>query len=182
LYNVLICLEETHISKVNPSTITFHTYDGLPLEPLGIHQNVPIEFKNKTILIDINVVDFPLYYNILLGHSYIYSMKAIASLIFHTMIFHHEGKVVTIDQLQYYKLNFPPNLNNIFPTVTGSMSFPIPMDISPRILKDLSLLGVYYEPPSEINSLDATSIDIVSSIGSPFLPSVTPSLNISTIF
>jgi len=44
------------------------------------------------VLIDIEVVDAPLDYNILLGRSYMYAMKAVSSLVFRTMMFPHAGK------------------------------------------------------------------------------------------
>jgi hypothetical protein len=59
-----------------PSSITLRAYDGRPSSPEGIFQNVPVELGGKTILIDIEVIDAPLDYNILFGRSYMYAMKA----------------------------------------------------------------------------------------------------------
>jgi len=57
-----------------------------------LYQNVPIELEGKMVLIDIEVVDAPLNYNILLGRSYMYAMKAaVFSLVSCTMIFPHAG-------------------------------------------------------------------------------------------
>jgi hypothetical protein len=58
-----------------------------------------MELGGKTILIDIEVIDAQLDYNILLGCSYMYAMKAVASSVFRTIIFPHNGKIVTIDQV-----------------------------------------------------------------------------------
>jgi hypothetical protein len=65
-----------------PSAITLRAYDGRPSSPEGLFQNVPVELGGKTVLIDIEVIDAPLDYNILFGHSYMYAMKAVASSIF----------------------------------------------------------------------------------------------------
>jgi hypothetical protein len=65
-----------------PSTITLRAYDGQPSSPEGLFQNVPIELGGKTILIDIEVIDAPLDYNILFGRSYMYTMKEVASSVF----------------------------------------------------------------------------------------------------
>ena len=51
--------------------------------------------------IDIEVLDAHLDYNILLGWSYMYTMSAIASSIFHIMKFPHEDRIITVDQLTY---------------------------------------------------------------------------------
>jgi hypothetical protein len=61
-----------------PSAITLRAYDGRSTSPEGIFQNVPIELGGKTILIDIEVIEAPLEYNILLGRTYMYAMKAVA--------------------------------------------------------------------------------------------------------
>ena len=59
--------------------------------------NVPIDLANKTVFIDIEVVNAQLDYNRLLGRSYMYAMRAMASTIFQLMIFPHDGKIMTID-------------------------------------------------------------------------------------
>jgi hypothetical protein len=51
--------------------------------------------------VDIEVVDVPLNYNLLLGRNWTYAMNAVASSILHTLCFPHEGKIVTIDQLSF---------------------------------------------------------------------------------
>ena len=78
--------------ELTPSTITLRAYDGFLSQPEGLYQNVPIELEGKMVLIDIKVVDAPLDYNILLGRSYMYAMKAVSSLVFRTMMFPHAGK------------------------------------------------------------------------------------------
>jgi hypothetical protein len=47
--------------------------------------------------VDVEVVDAPLDYNLLLGCKWTYSMETIVSSNFCTLCFHHEGKIVTID-------------------------------------------------------------------------------------
>ena len=47
------------------------------------------------------VVQGPLYFNLLLGHDYVYTIKAVVSTLFRVMIFPHDGKIVTIDQLSF---------------------------------------------------------------------------------
>jgi hypothetical protein len=124
-----------------PSTITLRAYDGRPTSSKGIYQNVPIELGGKTILIDIEVIDAQLDYNILFGHNYMYAMKAIDSSMFHTMMFPHNGKIVTIDQLTHYEPNHSTNIDNILPLVHVSMNdFPVANN-GPRLFQDPPMVG-----------------------------------------
>jgi hypothetical protein len=130
-----------------PSAITLRTYDGRPSSPEGLFQNVPVELEGKTILIDIEVIDAPLDYNILFDHSYMYAMKAVAYSIFWTMMFPHNGNIVTIDQVSHYEPNPSANLDNILPIIdTKPDAYPL-VEMGPGIFKDPSLLGKYHGAP-----------------------------------
>lgn len=71
------------------------------LFPIVLYPSIPIKLVGKIVLIYIEVLNAQLDYNILLGWSYMYEMLAIASSVFRIMMFPHEGKVITIDQLTY---------------------------------------------------------------------------------
>ena len=47
------------------------------------------------------VVQGPLDFNLLLGHDYVYAMKAVVSTLFRVMHFPHDGNIVTINQLSF---------------------------------------------------------------------------------
>jgi hypothetical protein len=49
--------------------------------------------------IEVEVIDAPLEYNILLGRKWIYAMLVVVSSVFCVLCFPHEGKIVMIDQL-----------------------------------------------------------------------------------
>jgi hypothetical protein len=51
--------------------------------------------------VDVEVVDAPLDYNLLLGCNWTYSMTMFMLSIFHTLCFPHEWKVMVIDQLSF---------------------------------------------------------------------------------
>ena len=51
----------------------------------------------KNVYINVEVIDAPLDYNILLGHSYTYAMSNIPCVVHRKMSFPHKGKIVTID-------------------------------------------------------------------------------------
>ena len=60
------------------------------------------------------VIDHPLEFNMLLGHDFVYAMNVVVSSLFQVMYFHHNGNIVTIDQLA--SNNHPPNSNLIHNT------------------------------------------------------------------
>jgi hypothetical protein len=138
-----------------PSAITLRAYDGRPSSPEGLFQNVPVELGGKTILIDIEVIDAQLDCNILLGRTYMYTMKAVASSVFRTIMFPHNGKIVTIDQVTHYEPNPSTSLDNILPFIhTNQDIYPL-VEMGPGIFKDPSLLGTYHGappllPPSQV--------------------------------
>jgi hypothetical protein len=149
--------------KLIPSSITLRAYDGRPSSPEGLFQNVPVELGGKTILIDIEVIDAPLDYNILFGRSYMYAMKAVASSVFRTMMFPHNEKIITIDQVSHYEPNPSANIDNILPFVhTNPEAYPL-IEMGPRIFKDPSLLGTYHGAPPLLHP--SNQVCVVSSKG-----------------
>ena len=84
------------------SSTTLWAYDGHPIKAQGILPHVPITLARKRVMIDIEVINAQLDYNLLLGRSYMYAMQAVTSTIFLLMMFPHEGKIVTVDQLTYH--------------------------------------------------------------------------------
>jgi hypothetical protein len=134
-------------SELIPSAITLRAYEGRPSSPEGLFQNVLVELAGKTILIDIEVIDTPLDYNILFGRSYMYAMKAVASSVFRTIMFPHNGNIVTINQVSHYEPNPSASLNNILPLIhTNHDTYPL-VEMGPGIFKDPSLLGTYHGAP-----------------------------------
>ena len=51
--------------------------------------------------VEVEVIDAPLDYNLLLGRIQTYSMCVVPSSIFRVVVFPHEGNLVTIDQLSF---------------------------------------------------------------------------------
>lgn len=84
------------------STIALCAWDGHHSQPLGLYHNFLVTVADKTICIDIEVINPPLDYNILLGRSYTYAMAFFASTVHRKMLFPHNVNIVKIDQLMYY--------------------------------------------------------------------------------
>ena len=69
-------------------------------------------------MIDIDVINAQLDYNLLLGRSYMYAMRAVVSIVFCLMMFPHERKIVTVEQLTYHDPQGLIALANVIPTIT----------------------------------------------------------------
>jgi hypothetical protein len=68
--------------KLTPSPTTLKAFDGRGFQPHRILQYFIVTLKGKTVLVDIEVVDAPLDYNLLLVHSWFYAMNVVASTVF----------------------------------------------------------------------------------------------------
>jgi len=79
--------------KLSPSTITLSTWDSHPSQPLGMYHNCPVTLAVKIVHVDIEVIDVPLDYNILLGCIYTYAMLAATSAVFSNMCYPMKGRL-----------------------------------------------------------------------------------------
>lgn len=119
-------------------------FDGHSHKPHGIIPTFPICVGGKVVNIKVEVVDANLDYNLLLGRNWVYEMEAIVSTLFRVICFPHEGKIVKVDQLDYY-LVYPqassdstvPLVDNprsptknlgvgMYPSLTGTFDLPSP--------------------------------------------------------
>jgi hypothetical protein len=165
-----------------PSAITLRAYDGRSASPEGIFQNVPIELGGKTVLIDIEVIEAQLEYNILLGRTYMYAMKAVASSIFRTIMFPHNGKIVTVDQLTHYEPNPSASVDNILPLIHTNQDVRPFIEMGPGMFKDPSLLGTYHGAPPllhphqvcGVSSQNTQTEDTLSPQEASVIPDVSP--------
>ena len=118
MHHVYLGLAETWITNSATSSTTLRADDGHPTTSQGILPHVPIMLAEKTVLIDFEVVNAQLDYNLLLGRSYMYTMRAVTSTVFHLMMFPHKGKIVMTDQLTYHDSQGLTAPANIIPTIT----------------------------------------------------------------
>jgi hypothetical protein len=107
--------------------------------------------------IQVEVFDAPLDYNLLLGRSWIDSMRAVMSTLFWIMCFLHQGKVVTVDQLAFFKSDTrTSNIPFIAKTPPGYEN------VGVGLLKDSTLMGMFPIPPPDIPPPLAASINMIS--------------------
>jgi hypothetical protein len=99
-------------------------------------------------------------------------MKALASSIFHTMMFPHNGKIITINQVSHYEPSPSSNINNILPFVhTNSESYPL-IEMGLGIFKYPSLIGTYHGAPPLIHI--STQVCVVSTNGTTYEDTLSP--------
>jgi hypothetical protein len=85
--------------SLSPTLLT--AFDGRSFRPHGIIPSFPVQLGGKTVCIEVEVVDAPIDYNLLLGRSWTYAMQAVVATVFRVLLFPHEGRIVTIDQLSF---------------------------------------------------------------------------------
>lgn len=169
----------THVWKkigspeLTPSLMTLHAYDGQPSQPQALLQNVPLELGGKVVLVDIKVVNTQLDYNILLSHSYIYTMLKVASTIFQLMMFPYNGKVVTIDNLMCCDSKSSYALDNVLATTEGSLSMPSFSIVGPGVY-DSSLIDSLFRPPPIVSLEDTSQLCTITNGVGPSTPPETP--------
>ena len=94
-----------------------------------------------------------------------YAMKFVTSSLFQVMMFPHNGKVVTIDQLTYHEPSIKGPPDNIISQLQNYTLLII--EIRPRVIKNSTLLGAYHgDPPvipQELFCVLSTDEDLTSS-------------------
>ena len=113
--------------------------------------------------LDVEVVDAPLDYNLLLGHSWSYVMTGVVSSIFRLIMFPHKGKIVKIDQLLYYSSD-PAATDSIQHVEKSTIPYKY---VRVGLIKDSALLGTFslpapnVPPPiANINMITSSTISI----------------------
>jgi hypothetical protein len=98
---VIGMLEGHWPTRFSPSPTLLTAFDGHSFRPHGIIPSFPMQLGGKTVCVEVEVVDAPLDYNLLLGQSWTYAMQAVVATFFWVLLFPHEGRIVTIDQLSF---------------------------------------------------------------------------------
>ena len=131
--------------EVMKSPTTLKAFDGWGFQPHGLLPTLLVELECKTVSINVEVVDAPLDYNLLLGRNWFYAMIAATSIVFRNLQFPHMVKIVTIYQLDYCMTDVTtPTTNNI--PILGQYPPPYQL-IGICMLKDSTLMGVFLSSP-----------------------------------
>jgi hypothetical protein len=153
------CWKSIGSPSLNESQNTLKAFNGSGFKPYGVLPLLPITLEGKTVQVEVEVFNAPLDYNILLGRSWIDSMRAVMSTLFRVVRFPHQGKVVTIDQLAFFNSD----------THTGNVPFisktPLGYEnIDVGILKDSSLMSTFPIPSPNVPRPFVASINMISTL------------------
>jgi hypothetical protein len=153
----LNCWKAIGSPSLNESQNTLKTFNGYDFKPYGVLPSLPITLEGKMVQVEVEVFDAPLDYNLLFGHSWIDSMRAVVSTLFRVVRFPHQGKVVTIDQLAFFNSD----------TCTGNVPFiaktqPGYENVDVGLLKDSSLIYTFPIPPPDVPRSSIASINMIS--------------------
>jgi hypothetical protein len=154
------CWKAIGSPPLNESQNTLKAFNGSGFKPYGVLPSLPVTLEGKTVQVEVEVFDAPLDYNLLLGRSWIDSMRAVVSTLFRVVRFPHQGKVVTVDQLAFFNSD----------TRTGNVPFiaktpPGYENVGVGLLKDSSLMGTFpIPPPPDVPHPSVASINMISAI------------------
>jgi hypothetical protein len=97
----LICWKSLGSPTLSKSSNMLIAFDGHSFCPHSILPAFLVQLGGKTVEVEVEVVDAPLDYNLLLGRNWTYAMVTVVSFVFRTPCFPHEGKIMMIDQLSF---------------------------------------------------------------------------------
>jgi len=124
-----------------PPSNSLKAFDGHTFILKGYLASYLITLYGKIVIVDIEVVDKRLDYNLLLGRSWTCAMVAIISTVFRIILFPLDGKVVIVDQLSFCTPDYSPLPSGYVPLVGGVPNSYI--NISTGLLKASSLMGCF---------------------------------------
>jgi hypothetical protein len=142
-------------SSINQSPNTLKSFDDRGFKPFGVLNALPIELEGKIVTVELEFVDAPLDYNLLLGRSWIYTMFVAVSTLFRVLRFPHQEKIVMVDQLAYFTSDSRIDSVPFIEKTPSSYE-----NVGVGILKDSSLMGTFPLPPPDISPF-VTKIDII---------------------
>jgi hypothetical protein len=135
----LTCWKAIGSPTLSQSLTMLNAFDGHSFFPHGILPAFPVQLGGKMVEVDVEVVDAPLDYNLLLGRNWTYAMTAVISSIFHTLCFPHDGKIMMIDQLSFAYASPNASVGPSIPVIDNSQ--PTTKNIGVRMYS--SLMGTF---------------------------------------
>ena len=78
----LACWKAIGQPILSPSPTLVISFDDHSFRPHGIIPSFPVQLGGKTVCVEVEVVDAPLDYNLLLGRSWTYAMQVVVAIVF----------------------------------------------------------------------------------------------------
>ena len=97
----LNCWKSLSSPRISQSPTTLKDFNGCTYKPCGIINNLHVELGGK-MNFEVEVIDRPLDYNILLERPWVYAMTTIFSTYFRMISFPHKGVITIINQLSFF--------------------------------------------------------------------------------
>jgi hypothetical protein len=138
----LACWKAIRKPILSPSPTLLTTFDDHSFQPHGIIPSFPVLLGGKTVCVEVEVVDAPLDYNLLLGRSWTYSMQVVVTTVFWVSLFPHEGRIVTIDQFSFSRPD--PSLGS---STVPMVDNPQPGVVNVKVGLCSYLMGTFNYPP-----------------------------------
>jgi hypothetical protein len=141
----ITCWKYIGSSALTESHNTLKYFNGTRFKPYGVLPTLSIVLEGKMVTVEVEVFDAPLNYNLLLGCSWIDSMRSFFSTLFCVIRFPNQGKFVIVDQLEFFSSDSRTrNIPFIEKTPPGYEN------VNVGILKDSSLMGTFPIPPTNV--------------------------------
>jgi hypothetical protein len=142
----LACWKAIGQPILSPSHTLLMDFYSHSFRPHGIIPSFPVQLGGKTACVEVEVVDAPLDYNLLLGRIWTYSMHAVVATVFWVLFFPHEGRIMTIDQFSFSRPD-PSSGASTVPMIDNPQSDVVNVGVGffPP------LMGTFDYPPPSIN-------------------------------
>ena len=128
---------------LKPSHTILKAFDGHSFPPHGLIMACLIQLGVKIVQVNVEVLDAPIHYNLLLGSSWIHAITIVVSSVFRVIRFPHQDKIVRINQLKYCTPE--TGIHSNVPFVENSQV--VIQYVRFGMFKDSSLMGTFTIPP-----------------------------------
>jgi len=136
-------------------------FGGCTYTLYGILSNLQIELGGKTITAEIEFIDGPLGYNILLGRPWVHAMVFVVWTYFRMISFPHKGGITVIDQLTFFTSS--SQATRSIPLVHRP---PLSLqNIGVGLFKDSSIMGTF-SLPSPSQKMEVAKVETCNMISS----------------
>jgi hypothetical protein len=153
------CWKSIDFSTLTESHNTLKYFNVTWSKPYGVLPLLSITLEGKAVIVEFEVFDAPLGYNLVHGRSWIDSMHAVVFTLFCVLHFPNQSKVVTVDQLAFF--NSDSRTSNVPFIAKTPLGYE---NVSVGILKDSSLIGTFPIPPPDLPPHFISLINMISTI------------------
>jgi hypothetical protein len=158
----LVCWKYLGSLTLSKSLNMLTTFDIHSFSPHSILPTFLVQLGGKTVEVEVEVVDVPLDYNLLLGHNWNYAMIVVVSSVFHTHFFPHEGKITTIEQLSFACSSPNASIGPSIPMIDNSQA--TTENIGVRMYSSLMGTFKFMSPSHHVYSMSSRPVLTGSSI------------------